>query len=475
MIRYGCGKCRMELESPPQLAGKTDRCPNCGAVNKVPVLSSPGATLPEIAGWLWLPAVLVTLAPFFALADAGNMRAAPPSNMFLFWLDIFRVIVLVLVAVLFFQRWFFVPKMMVIVCCIDIVFTIFNSTFLILIPRDLILIAYFLRSKRVKTTFIRGNIPVKGFVASTKNPVARAERPFGLTADEERAAHHSEPPPGPEKKVLTARNVIYEETLAEPVKPTIEHPAPESEARPQASPAPADLPSYVREKLSGLLDKHNDNIEAAMKEAMTGHDASREPRVRAAMEQVAGEREAAKPPSAPGRLATGNGVPLSENQPHAPQSPASPREGYFRGMNGATDGKSAEPPSTISIIDLLSANSPETKKVSLYTRVWGRSKRIAKTISSPLRSKWKILAIIVVFVLFIFFVWPTPYDYHSEKDVKGLKDGNELLRINRLTQNVAVLRHGEWISIREAEVIDKHSEQPLPTKPWYGHRGGYTD
>jgi hypothetical protein len=82
--------------------------------------------------------------------------------------------------------------------------------------------------------------------------------------------------------------------------------------------------------------------------------------------------------------------------------------------------------------------------------IFGRFKGGAATLTSSLRSWWKFLTVSVLVVLFAFFVWPTLYIYRSEKDVTGLARGRtELLRINRLTQDVAFLYDGRWVSLRE--------------------------
>jgi hypothetical protein len=45
-------------------------------------------------------------------------------------------------------------------------------------------------------------------------------------------------------------------------------------------------------------------------------------------------------------------------------------------------------------------------------------------------------------LLFIAFVWPTPYRYDH--------DGGHLVRLNRATQQITVLRAGRWVSARPA-------------------------
>lgn len=36
MIEYNCGSCGARVESPRNLAGQQERCPNCGGINNVP-------------------------------------------------------------------------------------------------------------------------------------------------------------------------------------------------------------------------------------------------------------------------------------------------------------------------------------------------------------------------------------------------------------------------------------------------------
>ena len=44
MIRYKCSRCKVTLESAVDLAGRSDQCPACGMLNRVPESSEPSQT-----------------------------------------------------------------------------------------------------------------------------------------------------------------------------------------------------------------------------------------------------------------------------------------------------------------------------------------------------------------------------------------------------------------------------------------------
>lgn len=60
---------------------------------------------------------------------------------------------------------------------------------------------------------------------------------------------------------------------------------------------------------------------------------------------------------------------------------------------------------------------------------WARVKAI------PARA-WKCLAVAAGVLLWLTFIWPTPYRY--------LKEGSRNVRVNRFTGNVSELYGGQW-------------------------------
>jgi hypothetical protein len=154
----------------------------------VPVVSSLDGTPPKLAGWLWLPAIWMILAPLgslyysgwigltiYKLKRSGQLSLFPDAEsleVFANEMAVLSIIVSVVAAVFFFQRRRFVPRMMVYLYFFHLVYdlillaaivSVFNITLTPELAYNLALavvwsaiwIAYFLKSKRVKATFIR--------------------------------------------------------------------------------------------------------------------------------------------------------------------------------------------------------------------------------------------------------------------------------------------------------------------------------
>lgn len=49
MISYNCGKCKARLETEEALGGQEERCPSCGATNRVPARAPTRQALAELA------------------------------------------------------------------------------------------------------------------------------------------------------------------------------------------------------------------------------------------------------------------------------------------------------------------------------------------------------------------------------------------------------------------------------------------
>lgn len=77
--------------------------------------------------------------------------------------------------------------------------------------------------------------------------------------------------------------------------------------------------------------------------------------------------------------------------------------------------------------------------------VLGWCRAFAVRLASRLRVRrhWRLYLALLCGLGFLHFIWPTPYIYRSQETGWG-----KFARINRITQNVCVLRGGKWVSVR---------------------------
>lgn len=150
-IHYKCEHCGIALEAAWGLAGKRDTCVDCHQPVDVPLLRA--------GGWLLLPAFAMALAPVRFLIDilAGVCT----------WSDVVMMLVWLLVAITFFRAWKSAPIAMIWLLVFNVVWTVFVGIISEASSQDfapvfigkslaaVIWIPYFLKSKRVKATFVR--------------------------------------------------------------------------------------------------------------------------------------------------------------------------------------------------------------------------------------------------------------------------------------------------------------------------------
>ena len=167
MIYYKCTNCGLMMESPPELAGERESCPDCGTIVPVPPR--------RIGGWLILVAIsligrFVAMAILLLLGISWYRHPwfAPACGLCLVY-----VAFLGYVVALFFQKRRILPPFIIALFCVEVLWVLGLQKALFgleptsgeirgAVVHGVIWTAYFVRSERVKQTFLVAGWPLMG-------------------------------------------------------------------------------------------------------------------------------------------------------------------------------------------------------------------------------------------------------------------------------------------------------------------------
>ena len=154
------------MSVPDSLAGRPEKCPNCGYFTNVPgqamAMGNEGTVMcgPEgIGGWLILPAIGLVLSPIrllFYLCLAMSMYGPTLLGVGTILIDLAFMCYIIFVAIIFFLKKRWTPAAVVLLLIVNLVISLSTGEIAIMARATVVgavWIPYFMVSKRVKNTF----------------------------------------------------------------------------------------------------------------------------------------------------------------------------------------------------------------------------------------------------------------------------------------------------------------------------------